>query len=151
MELSDPILHEIIKGLLNYRHSQIKPVLRATFDSSLLLNGVWKHVKSDQEYFFEQKPYRADCVWFFERYDTTPIDRYHIIHEVKTGKFNYFTEIDKHRLGMNSQFWIWAWPGYFPVQRFLHKNVRLLPLTIIRPLIITKLKVMVAELEHANP
>ena len=150
MIVSDPILHEIVKGLLNYKYSRVKPILREAFKSNILSKNIWKHVKSDQEYFFEQKPYRADCVWFFERYDTTPIDKYYVVHEVKTGVFNYYKEIEKHSLGMNSQLWIWAWPGYFPNQTSLRSNTRLIPLTLIKPLIISTMKVMLAELEHAN-
>jgi hypothetical protein len=116
-------------------------------DRAILKSKNWFVKKTDIEYFFVDKPYRADCVWFLYK-NTEEMPPFHIIHEVKTGKYNLNKEIKKHYLGKRTQLWIWAWDKYHLNQK---KNddptIKLIKLEYITPLVIKHLKSIIEEME----
>lgn len=150
MMLSDPLLHDNIKGLLNYHYNEVFHYCKTSNvfkGSNFFTKSTWTLKKTDIEYFFEKTPKRADCIWYLERTGTYPTDRFYIIHEVKTGKYNLQKVYKDHYIGNNSQIWVWAWLNIHLNQKETPRNVRLVPIEIIQPLVIKNLRYITNVLE----
>jgi len=135
--ISNPILHDIIKSEIDHRARLVFdickdiPVLKK---SNLFKKDYWSFSEARQEQ-LNRRYYQADVVWFFEGKE---MDNYYIVHEIKTGYYEFSEIYQKYRTGMNGQIWIWGWNKINNTKMLPDKfkrKIRIIDIEYLKPLL----------------
>lgn len=169
--IASPMLHDIFKATLDYYSADVINIVRKRVRSTLFEDPAWSLNRTRQEqYVSPLAPDGStigflDVVWAFDHTSETFGVRkglYHIVHEVKTGRFDldrdiigkytrmgFQTSRHGHRMtqrvgGGDSQLWVWGWHNQIvntvskspeTVKMYRRGTLKLLPLELLFPLI----------------